>query len=99
MRTTKSKKTAVVTPVSEPVTNEHSSSYLKIKAYLEKHNAELDPNTRRYFDAFHLGESTVVMEINDQIIATNNHGAGQWDELYVSSSGVCSMSMCIFGGI
>ena len=98
MRTTKSKKTAVVTPVSKPVTNEHSSSYLKIKAYLEKHNAELDPNTRRYFDAFHLGESTVVMEINDQIIATNNHGAGQWDELYISSRGVCSWGKSICCG-
>ena len=99
MKTTKSKKTAVVTPVSKPVTNEHSSSYLRIKAYLEKHNAELDPNTRRFFDNFYLGESTVVMEINDQIIATKNHCAGQWDELYISSSGVCSMSKCIFGGI
>ena len=49
MRTTKSKKTAVVTPVSKPITNEHSSSYLRIKAYLEKHNAELDPNTRHFF--------------------------------------------------
>ena len=67
MRTTKSKKTAVVTPVSEPVTNEHSSSYLKIKAYLEKHNAELDPNTRRYFDAFHLGESTVSHYFNGHL--------------------------------
>ena len=98
MRTTKSKKTAVITPVSEPTKNEHSSSYLRIKAYLEKHNAELDPNTRRYFDAFHLGESTVVMEINDQIIATNNHGAGQWDELYVSSNGVCSCGKSICCG-
>lgn len=98
MRTAKSKKTAVVTPVSAFATNEHSSSYLKIKAYLEKHNAELDPNTRRYFDNFHLGEGTVVREINDQIIATNNHGAGKWDALYVSSNGVCSMSKCIFGG-
>ena len=99
MRTTKTKKAAVVTLVSEPVTNEHSSSYLRIKAYLDKHHTELDPNTRRFFDSFHLGEGTVVMEIGDQIIATNNHGAGQWDELYVSSSGVCSMSKCIFGGI
>ena len=99
MRTTKSKKTAVVTPVSKPITNEHSSSYLRIKAYLEKHNAELDPNTRRFFDNFYLGEGTVVREFDDQIIATNSHGAGKWDELYVSSSGVCSMSKCIFGGI
>ncbi len=99
MRTTKSKKTVVATSVSEPVTNEHSSSYLRIKAYLEKHNAELDPNTRRYFDSFYLGESTVVMEINDQIIATNNHGAGKWDELYVDANGKCSIGKCIFGGI
>ena len=99
MRTTKSKKTVVATSVSEPITNEHSSSYLRIKAYLEKHNAELDPNTRRYFDSFYLGESTAVRELDDQIIATNIHGAGKWDELYISSSGVCSMSKCIFGGI
>ena len=99
MRTTKSKKTAVVTPVSEPATNEHSSSYLRIKAYLEKHNAELDPNTRSFFDNFHLGEGTVVMEIGDQIIATNNHGAGQWDELYVRSNGVCSWGKSISCGI
>lgn len=98
MRTTKTKKTAVVTPVSEPATNEHSSSYLRIKAYLEKHHAELDPNTRRFFDSFHLGEGTVVMEIGDQIIATNNHGAGQWDELYVSSTGVCSCGKSICYG-
>lgn len=98
MRTTKAKKTVLVTPTSESVTNEHSSSYLKIKAYLEKHNAELDPNTRRYFDGFYLGESTVVQEFDDQIIATNSHGAGKWDELYVSSNGVCSFGKCIFGG-
>lgn len=98
MRTTKSKKTAVITPVSEPVTNEHSKAYLRIMSYLEKHNAELDPNTRRYFDNFYLGVGTVVMEMNDQIIATNNHGVGQWDQLYVTSSGVCSWSKSIFGG-
>ena len=98
MRTTKSKKTAVVTPVSELVTNEHCSSYLRIKAYLEKHNAELDPNTRRFFDNFYLGEGTVVREFDDQIIATNNHGAGQWDELYVSSNGVCSCGKSICCG-
>ena len=98
MRTTKSKKTAVVTPVNEPVTNEHSKAYLRIMSYLEKHNAELDPNTRRYFDNFYLGVGTVVMEMNDQIIATNNHGVGQWDQLYVTSSGVCSWSKSIFGG-
>ena len=99
MRTTKSKKTAVVTPVSKPVTNEHSKAYLRIMAYLEKHNAELDPNTRRYFDNFYLGVGTVVMEMNDQIIATNNHGVGQWDQLYVTSSGVCSRGKSIFGGL
>ena len=99
MRTTKSKKTAVITPVSEPVTNEHSKAYLRIMSYLEKHNAELDPNTRRYFDNFYLGVGTVVMEMNDQIIATNNHGVGQWDQLYVTSSGVCSWSKSIFGGL
>ena len=99
MRTTKSKKTAVITPVSEPVTNEHSKAYLRIMSYLEKHNAELDPNTRRYFDNFYLGVGTVVMEMNDQIIATNNHGVGKWDQLYVTSSGVCSWGKCIFGGI
>ena len=60
MRTTKSKKTALVTPVSEPVTNEHSNSYLKIKAFLEKNNTELDPKTRHFFDDFYLGESTTV---------------------------------------
>ena len=98
MRTTKSKKTAVITPVSELVTNEHCSSYLRIKAYLEKHNAELDPNTRRFFDNFYLGEGTVVREFDDQIIATNNHGAGQWDELYVSSNGVCSCGKSICCG-
>ena len=98
MRTTKSKKTAVVTPVSESVTNEHNSSYLKIKAYLEKHNAELDPNTRRFFDNFYLGEGTVVREFDDQIIATNSHGAGKWDELYISSSGVCSWGKSICYG-
>lgn len=99
MRTTKSKKTAVITPVSEPVTNEHSKAYLRIMSYLEKHNAELDPNTRRYFDNFYLGVGTVVMEMNDQIIATNNHGVGQWDQLYVTSSGVCSWSKSIFSGL
>lgn len=83
MRTTKSKKTVVSIPVSEHVTNEYSSSYLKIKAYLEKHNAELDPNTRCYFDGFYFWGSTVVQEFDDQIIATNSHGAGKWDELYV----------------
>ena len=98
MRTTKSKTTAVVTPVSKPITNEHSSSYLRIKAYLEKHNAELDPNTRRFFDNFYLGEGTVVREFDNQIIATNNHGAGQWDELYVSSNGVCSCGKSICCG-
>lgn len=60
MRTTKSKKTAVITPVSEPVTNEHSKAYLRIMSYLEKHNAELDPNTRRYFDNFYLGVGTEI---------------------------------------
>ena len=98
MRTTKSKKTAVITPVSEPVTNEHCSSYLKIKAYLEKHNAELDPNTRRYFNSFHLGEGTEVREINNQIIATNYHGVGRWDALYVDTKGKCSLGQSIFGG-
>ena len=98
MRTTKSKRTAVVTPVSEPVTNEHSSSYFRVKAYLENHNVELDPNTRRYFDGFYLGESTAVRELDDQIIATNIHGAGKWDELYVDANGKCSISKCIFGG-
>lgn len=99
MKTTKSKKSAVVIPVSEPTTNGHSKAYLRIMAYLEKHNAELDPNTRRYFDNFYFGEGTEVMEMNDQIIATNNHGVGQWDQLYVNSSGVCSWGKCIFGGI
>ena len=99
MKTTKSKKTAVVIPVCEPTTNEHSKAYLRIMAYLEKHNAKLDPNTRRYFDNFYLGVGTVVMEMNDQIIATNNHGVGQWDQLYVTSSGVCSRGKSIFGGL
>ena len=76
-----------------------SKAYLRIMSYLEKHNAELDPNTRRYFDNFYLGVGTVVMEMNDQIIATNNHGVGQWDQLYVTSSGVCSWSKSIFGGL
>ena len=98
MKTTKSKKTAAVIPACEPTTNEHSKAYLRIKAYLEKHNAELDPNTRRFFDNFYLGEGTVVREFDDQIIATNSHGAGKWDELYVSASGVCSWSKSIFGG-
>lgn len=98
MRTTKSKKTAAVTPVSEPTKSEHSSSYLKIKAYLEKHKAELDPNTRRYFDNFHLGEGTEVREINNQIIATNYHSVGQWDALYVDTNGKCSIDQSIFGG-
>ena len=99
MKTTNSKKKVETTHVSAPTTrNEHSSSYLKIRAYLEKNNAELDPNTRRYFDGFHLGEGTEVREINNQIIATNYHGAGQWDALYVEINGKCSVGQSIFGG-
>jgi len=97
MKTTKSKKT-VVTPVSELATKEQSRAYLRIKDYLEKHNTELDPNTRSHFDSFYLGGSTVVMEINDQIIATNSRGTGSWDELFINSKGECSTGMCFFGG-
>ena len=99
MRTAKSKKTVVNAPANEPRTTiEHSSSYLKIKAFLEKNNAELDPNTRRYFDNFHLGEGTMVMEMSDQIMATNSYGSGQYEELFVTAKGICSMSKCIYGG-
>ena len=98
MRTTKSKKTVVAIPVSEPVTNEHSNSYLKIKAFLEKNNTELDPKTRHFFDDFYLGESTRVMDMGDQIIAIKSHGAGSYKELFVTAKGTCSMSICLCGG-